>query len=118
MNTEQGPELHEHMEREFMLMLADISHANLENMEGLSEEEAFIYVKNAIDSNVIAFGVFPDTSSPDGLGMKVIKGLRDFQVIISSGKSEVMSITAIPCECLEQAEFAAKLLGDGLLVTQ
>jgi hypothetical protein len=82
-------------------------------MEGMTGGEALNYVKCIIDAATIVYGVYPDVASPNGVGLHIIKSLRELQVVIASGKADLFKIDAISCIELEQAVAAAKVLGDG-----
>jgi hypothetical protein len=45
--------------------------------------------------------------------MRIVKGVRETQVVVASGKSEQFAVDAIPCTCPEQAIAASRVWGDG-----
>jgi hypothetical protein len=86
--------------------------------EGMSEEEAYAYVKNIVGGATVVFGVYPESSNT--FGLRIIKGSREMQVLMASNEREAAShedfaITAIPCLDIEQAKAVEDELGDGLL---
>ena len=95
--------------------LIEVANKNLEAMDGMDEQQAFEYVKGLIDKATIVVGVYPDDAEPHGVGMHVIKGLREIQVVVASGEDAPFIINAVPCSALEQAMAAELKLGDGLL---
>ena len=60
-------------------------------------------VKELIDTNDVAFAVWQDAQEPDGVGMLIVKGERRLLTITTARKAEPLSITAIPCQCADQA---------------
>jgi hypothetical protein len=100
--------------------LVAMANSHLERMSaaGMSEGEAFAYVKNVIDSHQVVVGVWQDSSEPDGVDMHVIKGMNTLAGILMSGASADVKISAVPCVSYDQAVAAQELLGDGVLVLQ
>jgi hypothetical protein len=89
------------------------ANAHTSAMQGMKEKSAFAYVRSVIDANQIVFGVYQDASEPDGVGMHVIKGIREIQAVMASGRPEGYQTDAVPCTSLEQAIAAEQKLGDG-----
>ncbi|WP_029585867.1 hypothetical protein [Bradyrhizobium sp. URHD0069] len=100
-------------DEEFLRQMTDISNRHQQAMQGMSEREAGTYVKRTIDAATIVVGIFADAGSPNGVGMHVIKGSRELQVVIASGQPDQFLIDAIPCMELEQAIAAERVWGDG-----
>jgi hypothetical protein len=82
-------------------------------MQGMSERDAGDYVKRTIDAATIVFGVYADAGSPNGVGLHIIKGKRELQVVIASSRPDQFLIDAIPCIKRAQAMAAAEVWGDG-----
>jgi hypothetical protein len=88
-------------------------HREAMEMEDMSGRQAMQYVEGIVDGAMIVFGVFPDAESPDGVGMHIIKGSRELQSVMASGRAKVVAIDAVPCIQLEQSIAAEQVLGDG-----
>lgn len=76
-------------------------------MDGTTEP-----IKEAMAENDIVFGVWQDATEPDGVGIHVIKGHRRVVEIASGTAAAEVKVTAIPCECAEQAVAAQRILGE------
>jgi hypothetical protein len=100
-------------DEELLRQMTDVANRHQEAMRGMSEREAGTYVKRTIGAATIVVGIFADAGSPNGVGMHVIKGSRELQVVIASGQPDQFLIDAIPCVELEQAIAAAEVWGDG-----
>lgn len=97
----------------FVRRLVDIANQHATDMKGMSEKAALAHVNAIIDAGQIVFGVYQDPLSSCGVGYKIIKGARELGVVAVTGRSEQFSISAVPCDNVEQATAAAALLGDG-----
>jgi hypothetical protein len=100
--------------------MIEIAGARREKMidEDMSEEDAYVYVKDIIGKATVVFGVYPESSNT--FGLRIIKGNREMQVLMASNEHEAAShedfaITAIPCLDIDQAKTVEDELGDGLL---
>jgi hypothetical protein len=82
-------------------------------MRGMSEEAAFVYIKDVIDNADIVFGVWQDSDEPLGVGTLIIKGENQIQAAVAGDEPTKRSITAIPCNEAEQAFAVRDTLGDG-----
>ena len=82
-------------------------------MRRMNLKEAIWYVRGIIEQNDVVIGVFVDTSDPEGIGVRVIKGTREMQVVAASGRREGFRIDAVPCDTFEKA-VTAPPLGHGL----
>jgi hypothetical protein len=81
-------------------------------------------VKRIIAENDLVFGVWPDLAEPDGIGVHIIKGKRRLRSIASGADptpggtvrlkraAEKMRVSAVPCDCAEQAIAAQQTLGE------
>jgi len=98
---------------DFKRLMVDKANTHREAMEDMSGKQAMQYVEGIVEGAVIVFGVFPDAESPDGVGMHIIKGLRELQSAMASGRAKAFAIDAVPCMQLEQARAAEQVLGDG-----
>ena len=98
-------------ETDFRRLITDVANRHQQAMQGMSGREAGDYVKRTIDAATIVFGVYPDAGSPNGVGMHIIKGSRELQVVIASGQSDQFLTDAIPC--IEHAHAVAEVWGDG-----
>jgi hypothetical protein len=107
------PEEFEAFEQTFEDAMADIANKHIAEMQGMTEREAASYVKNIIDTATIAVGVYPDADEFNGIGLHIIKGNREMQVLVASEEAGKFLIDAIPCTELEQAVAAAEAFGDG-----
>lgn len=100
---------------QFQRQMTEIANVHQIAMRGMNGQAALAYVKNIIDNATIVFGVYQDAASLNAVGMHVIKGVRELQAVVTSGKTEQLDAAAIPCIDLEQAIAAEQKLGDGLL---
>jgi hypothetical protein len=108
------------MDREELARLVDVANANLSLMDGTTGP-----VQKIIDSHDLVLGIWQEASEPAGVAYSIIKGRRRLKAIAASGKtapegaigigprSVRMKISAIPCECAEQADAARLVFGDG-----
>ena len=85
---------------------------HVEAMRRMTLKEALRYLRDIIEKNDVVIGVFVDTSDSEGIGVCVIKGTREMQVVAMRGRPERLRIDAVPCDSLEQAVVAARLTGD------
>jgi hypothetical protein len=69
-------------------------------------------VRQVIDAHEIVFGVWRDVNEPYGVGVLVIKGGQRLLKASACGESITASVTAIPCECREQAIATKQILGE------
>jgi hypothetical protein len=83
-----------------------------EAMRRMNLNEAIRYVRGIIDQNDVVIGVFVDTSDPEGIAVRVIKGTRE--VVAVNGRREGLRIDAVPCNTFEEAIVAAPILRHGL----
>jgi hypothetical protein len=104
-------------ENDLKAHMVDLANQHQENMRGATPKEALEYIKRTIDRATCVFGIYPDVTEPDGVGMDIIKGEREVQAVVASGYNQDMAATAIPCIDLEQAIAAKQALGDGLVKT-
>jgi hypothetical protein len=93
--------------------LSDIANQHLAAMEGMTDREAYDYVKRLADASVIVLGVYPDASSSEGVDIYPIKGLRELETAAASLFSSRIRFEAIPCVDLEQAVAGEEMFGDG-----
>jgi hypothetical protein len=100
---------------DFKRVMVDKANKHLEAMQmrDMSEKQAMQYVKGIVEGAAIVLGVFPDAESSDGVGMHIIKGSREVQSVMASGRAENFAVDAVPCIDLGQALFAEQILGDG-----
>jgi hypothetical protein len=94
--------------------MTDIANGHQIAMRGMSGQAALAYVKDIIDNATIVIGIYQDVTSPNGVGMHVIKGAPELQAVVASGKTDQFAAASIPCIDLEQAIAAEQKLGDGL----
>lgn len=78
--------------------------ANLHREKLAQISDRMPYIRQQIEDNDLVFGVWQDSSEPDGVGWLPVKGAQKLREIMSGGESVLCSVTAIPCLCLEQAE--------------
>ncbi len=69
-------------------------------------------IRQLVDANEIVFGVWQDRLEPDGVGMMPIKGQQLLRVVVASGKSLRVNLTAIPCTCIEEAMALQQVVGE------
>ena len=62
-------------------------------------------------SQVIA-GIWLDPQSPDGLGIRIIKGNKALKKIVDSQVAQCLPYDAIICTCPEEAEAMRQVFGD------
>ena|ERR1035437_3953149 len=93
--------------------MVERANAHTSAMQGMNEKSAFGYMRSVIDANQVVFGVYQDTGEPDGVGMHLIKGSRELQAVVVSGRLEGLRVDAVPRESFEQAIAAEQKLGDG-----
>jgi hypothetical protein len=94
-------------------VMVDKANRHREAMQHMCGGQALQYVEGIIEGAAIVLGVFPDAESSDGVGMHIIKGLREVQSVMASGRAESFAMDAVPCIDLEQAIAARQVLGDG-----
>jgi hypothetical protein len=92
--------------------MVECANAHTEAMQGMNTTEALDYVRAVIDSNEVVFGVYPNASEPDGVGMRPIKGIADIWDVADSHSPERFLMNAVPCIEEAQAIAAARVLGD------
>lgn len=68
-------------------------------------------VKQIIAEHDLVFGIFQESTCPDGVGAWIIKGRRRLESIVSSGEAEPLKWSAIPCTSLEHAVAVQRVLG-------
>jgi hypothetical protein len=95
--------------------MTDAANEHHETLKGMIGKEKGQYVRGVIDAATVVFGVYQDAEQPNGVGMHIIKGKRELQVAIASGGETMVTMDAVPCECLEQAIAAEQTWGDALL---
>jgi hypothetical protein len=69
-------------------------------------------VYRLIEASDLVLAVWQDAEEPDGVGMYVIKGDRLLRTIIAENKAMPAKMTAVPCECLEQAVALKQVAGE------
>jgi hypothetical protein len=98
---------------DFKRHMTDIANGHQEAMQGMTKRQAGSYVKDIINAATIVFGIYTDVVSPDGVGMHIVKGVREMQVVVASGESDQFVMSAIPCISMEQAIAVSRVWGDG-----
>jgi hypothetical protein len=61
-------------------------------------------VLELIADNDVVYGVWQDPTEKHGVGILLIKGANRLRDITATGTPAPLSMTAIRCTCLEQAE--------------
>jgi hypothetical protein len=107
------------MDDDMRRRMTDVANEHRKEMRGMSEKEALQFVKRVISDAEIVWGVYQDATQPNGVGIHIIKGRRALSTIVGSeqfvGKDFAFPIrmSAVPCDCLEQAVATEQVLGDG-----
>jgi hypothetical protein len=83
---------------DFMRRLVKMTNENITRLDGTTEP-----IKRMFEEGAIVIGVWQDASRPYGVGTLVLKGAKLLMETITSGQPVNAHISAIPCECLEQA---------------
>jgi hypothetical protein len=78
-------------------------------MRGLSATETGALVKQVIEGSDVVWGVFPDKSRPDGVGLHLIKGKRS----VGAAEAARLLVSAVPCVERGYAVSAERTWGDG-----
>ena len=86
---------------ELKQQLVELADANEERMDGTTEPVLEIIA----DSDVV-YGVWPDSSEPDGVGTLIIKGSDLVRDIAATRGSQTVRLTAIKCVELRQGPYA------------
>ena len=96
-------------ERVMTSKLVSMANENVELMDGTTAP-----VKKLIEDHELVYGIWQDDTMPDGIGVHVIKGKRQIMEAMTSGDGAAVatSVTAIGCDCLEQAVAAQQAFGD------
>ena len=87
---------------------------HVEAMRRMNLKEAIRYVRDIIEQNDVVIGIFVETSDPEGIEVRVIKGTREMQVAAVRGRPEGLRIDAVPCDSFGQEVVAAQASGNGL----
>ena len=80
-------------------------------MSELNAQESMEVVTGILAKYDIVIGVWSDKDEPEGVGLHVIKGENLLSEIAAANKPNPIPIGVIPCNELEDAIAAAKLLG-------
>jgi hypothetical protein len=94
--------------KQLRINVVDMANANLGKLDGTTAP-----IREIIEGHDVVFGVWQDLTQPDGVDMLLIKGSRACREVIASGSAARVKISAIPCECYEQAIAAQRAVGDG-----
>ncbi len=86
--------------------LVDMANANDAMMDG-----TITPVLELIAMNDVVFGVWQDSTAPDGVGMLIIKGANRMREIAAIDARVQCTVTAIKCGCAEQAEALRQHVG-------
>ena len=71
-----------------------------------------ISVREIFHKNDVVFGLWQNSSEPDGVGMCVIKGQNAIRESMASGKGASVRMAALPFETAEDAREAEEVFGD------
>jgi hypothetical protein len=91
---------------DFMRQLVDMTNQNTTRLDGTTEP-----IKRMFEEGEIVIGVWQDSRRPYGVGTLVLKGAKLLMETITSGQPITARVSAIPCECLEQAIAAKEKFG-------
>jgi hypothetical protein len=97
---------------EFRKKLAEDAADVRERMRGLDAASAFKFVKKIFDEAEVVFGVWDDSTQPEGIGFRAIKGQNEFREVVATNRAQQMHIRVVPCIEEEQAIAAERVFGD------
>ena len=89
-------------------MMVALANKNLSRLNGCGIDE----IRQLVDAHEVVFGVWQDLSEPDGIGSLIIKGQQILRVVAASNGSKNVSLTAIPCSCIEEAMAFHQVVGE------
>jgi hypothetical protein len=99
-------------QKQWLVDAVAVANVLQKKLAGLDGKETFKAIKSVVDNNDLVFGIFQDSSEPNGVGFEVIKGLNLLREISASRKTKKVSTGSIPCISREQAIAAQNLWGD------
>jgi hypothetical protein len=97
---------------DFTRMMIALANQRQLAMRGMSKRAAFHYVETIVADAEVVIGVWQDPSEPNGVGLHVIKGLRQVMTATASGEPPRVRVDAVPCIDREQAVAAEQRFGD------
>jgi len=70
------------------------------------------HLQETLAASDVAFGVFPDPTEADGVGLLLLKGQARLREVIGNDRNEPLRIIGIPCREIEEAEAIRLTLGE------
>ncbi len=69
-------------------------------------------LRTVVADNDVAYAVWNDRASPDGISILAIKGQQAMRDIVASGEARALSITAFPCRGEIEAGALQEMIGE------
>jgi hypothetical protein len=91
---------------DLMRRLVEMTNRNIAKLDGTTEP-----IKRMFEEGEIVIGVWQDAGKPHGIDFLVLKGAKLLLEAVASGQAVTVSISAIPCMCIEQAIAAKQKFG-------